>query len=349
MPEAEDEKKLAKYSNKRSLFVRYCCCCCDLVSSDFTKGKGVESRGSTFELFSLFLILPIHAKVFPAFRIDPLSRKKSSSQRHPSFQELAGVEDVKIYSYNELRQATQDFSLANKIGEGGFGYVFKGKLKDGLVVAIKVLSSESKQGVQEFLNELKTIANVVHENLVRIYGCCVEEDYRILVYNYVENNSLAQTLLGRGHSNIQFTWRTRYNICIGVARGLAFLHYEAKPPIVHRDIKGLSERLEGCLDDLEAPIALSPLLLHSYGEEGLVTCPDALSNRNNFFFWSRSEAHQTLRPVLQPRRRSTTLKLPSPFPLFHAHDEEGPVTCPAAGFNRNIFWRRLWETYNVRI
>ncbi|XP_074576449.1 cold-responsive protein kinase 1-like [Curcuma longa] len=166
-----------------------------------------------------------------------LFRKKSSSQRHPSFQELAGVEDVKIYSYNELRQATQDFSLANKIGEGGFGYVFKGKLKDGLVVAIKVLSSESKQGVQEFLNELKTIANVVHENLVRIYGCCVEEDYRILVYNYVENNSLAQTLLGRGHSNIQFTWRTRYNICIGVARGLAFLHYEAKPPIVHRDIK----------------------------------------------------------------------------------------------------------------
>ncbi|XP_042405325.1 cold-responsive protein kinase 1-like [Zingiber officinale] len=165
-------------------------------------------------------------------------RKQSASQRRRSVQELAGMEDViKIYSYNELRQATQDFSLANKIGEGGFGYVFKGKLKDGLVVAIKVLSSESKQGVQEFLNELKTIANVVHENLVRIYGCCVEEDYRILVYNYVENNSLAQTLLGRGHSNIQFTWRTRCNICIGVARGLAFLHYEVKPPIVHRDIK----------------------------------------------------------------------------------------------------------------
>lgn len=184
----------------------------------------------------------LNSLVMPCFSC--LFRKQSASQRHPSVQELAGMEDVKIYSYNELRQATQDFSPANKIGEGGFGYVFKGKLKDGSVVAIKVLSSESKQGVQEFLNELKTIAKVVHENLVRIYGCCVEEDYRILVYNYVENNSLAQTLLGRGHSNIQFTWRTRCKICIGVARGLAFLHEEVKPPIVHRDIKASNVLLD---------------------------------------------------------------------------------------------------------
>ncbi|XP_020092570.1 putative serine/threonine-protein kinase isoform X1 [Ananas comosus] len=151
--------------------------------------------------------------------------------------DIAGIENVKIFSYKELNSATENFSPGNKIGQGGFGSVYKGKLKNGSVVAIKVLSSESKQGTREFLNELSTIANIVHENLVTLYGCCVEGNRRILVYNYLENNSLAETLLGGNRSNIQFSWRTRTNICIGVARGLAFLHEEVKPHIVHRDIK----------------------------------------------------------------------------------------------------------------
>ncbi|GFS45299.1 protein kinase superfamily protein [Actinidia rufa] len=83
-----------------------------------------------------------------------------------------------------------------KIGEGGFGSVYKGKLKNGKIGAIKVLSAESKQGVREFLTEIKVISDVHHENLVKLYGCCVEGDHRILVYNYLENNSLARTLLG---------------------------------------------------------------------------------------------------------------------------------------------------------
>lgn len=79
----------------------------------------------------------------------------------------------------------------------------QGKLKDGTVVAIKVLSAESRQGVREFLNELTVISSIVHENLVRLYGCCVEEGHRILVYNYLENNSLAQTLLGNFRSQLE--------------------------------------------------------------------------------------------------------------------------------------------------
>ncbi|KAK6947255.1 Serine-threonine/tyrosine-protein kinase, catalytic domain [Dillenia turbinata] len=161
----------------------------------------------------------------------------SSAAQISKAEETLHLHNVKQYTYKELRIATEDFSPANKIGEGGFGSVYKGRLKGGQVVAVKVLSAESDQGAREFLSELNAISGVRHENLIRLYGCCVNENQRILVYNYLENNSLAQTLLGGGYSGIQFSWRTRSTICIGVARGLAFLHEELQPHIVHRDIK----------------------------------------------------------------------------------------------------------------
>lgn len=151
-------------------------------------------------------------------------------------EEVSGIHNVKLFTYKELRIATEDFSPANKIGEGGFGSVYKGQLKDRKFAAIKVLSAESRQGVKEFLTEIDVISKIKHENLVELYGCCVEGNQRILVYNYLENNSLAQNLIG-GSSNLQFSWRTRREICIGIACGLAFLHEEVRPHIIHRDIK----------------------------------------------------------------------------------------------------------------
>ncbi|CAA0808705.1 Protein kinase superfamily protein [Striga hermonthica] len=150
--------------------------------------------------------------------------------------EISNLPNAKLYSYKELQTATENFNQANKIGEGGFGSVYKGKLNDGTLAAIKVLSSQSEQGVREFLNEIVAISGVEHENLVKLYGCCTEKGQRILVYGYLENNSLAQTLLRR-HSDLQFSWKLRTKICIGVAQGLAFLHDEIQPHIVHRDIK----------------------------------------------------------------------------------------------------------------
>ncbi|XP_061953595.1 cold-responsive protein kinase 1-like [Populus nigra] len=168
--------------------------------------------------------------------------------------ELGSIQNVRCYTYRELRNATEGFSTANKIGEGGFGSVYKGRLKHGKIAAIKVLSAESRQGVKEFLAEIKAMSEIEHENLVKLYGCCVEDNHRILVYNYLENNSLAHTLLdgGHSHSNIQFSWRTRTKICIGVARGLTFLHEEVKPYIVHRDIKASNILLD---KDLTAKIS----------------------------------------------------------------------------------------------
>ncbi|XP_038688785.1 cold-responsive protein kinase 1-like isoform X2 [Tripterygium wilfordii] len=147
------------------------------------------------------------------------------------------MQHVNQFSYNELRSATDNFHLRNNIGRGGFGTVYKGTLKNGLQVAVKTLSAESRQRAGEFLNEINTISNVRHPNLVEIVGCCVQGAYRILVYEYLKNNSLDHVLLGRKSTNNRLDWGRRAIICMGIAKGLSFLHEELTPHIVHRDIK----------------------------------------------------------------------------------------------------------------
>ncbi|XP_015932281.1 cold-responsive protein kinase 1 isoform X1 [Arachis duranensis] len=196
---------------------------------------------------------------FPFFSKISSSAKQES---HPETDEdLSGLQHVRLYTYKELRNATKDFSPANKIGEGGFGSVYKGQLKDGKLTAIKVLSAESRQGVKEFLTEINVISEVEHENLVKLYGCCVERNNRILVYNYLEKNSLAQSLLGSGdHTGLLFNWQTRCKISIGVARGLAFLHEEVRPHIIHRDIKASNILLDRDLTPKISDFGLAKLI-----------------------------------------------------------------------------------------
>ncbi|XP_045089223.1 cold-responsive protein kinase 1 isoform X2 [Aegilops tauschii subsp. strangulata] len=133
-------------------------------------------------------------------------------------------------------------------------------LKDGTLIAVKVLSATSRQGVREFLTELTAISDIKHENLVTLVGCCAEGSHRILVYNYLEKNSLSQTLLGSGYSSIQFNWRARVKIAVGVARGLAFLHEEIRPHIIHRDIKASNILLDKDLTPKISDFGLARLL-----------------------------------------------------------------------------------------
>ncbi|KAK7334956.1 hypothetical protein VNO80_26725 [Phaseolus coccineus] len=186
------------------------------------------------------------------------SKSYSSASKDPEIDE--GIDNVKLYSHKELRNATDDFCEANKIGEGGFGSVYKGQLKDGKVAAIKVLAADSRQGVKEFLTEINVISEIEHENLVKLYGCSVDKNKRILVYNYLENNSLSQTLLAGGHSRIYFDWRTRCKISIGIARGLAYLHEEVRPHIVHRDIKASNILLDKDLTPKISDFGLAKLI-----------------------------------------------------------------------------------------
>ncbi|KAJ9164469.1 hypothetical protein P3X46_024044 [Hevea brasiliensis] len=173
-----------------------------------------------------------------------IQRRKSTSTYND--EELLGI-DARPYtfSYAELKTATEDFSHANKLGEGGFGPVYKGKLGDERVIAVKQLSMASHQGKSQFVTEIATISAVQHRNLVKLYGCCIEGNNRLLVYEYLENKSLDQALFEK--TNLNLDWPTRYEICLGVARGLAYLHEESRLRIVHRDVKASNILLDSDL------------------------------------------------------------------------------------------------------
>ncbi|KAJ9687184.1 hypothetical protein PVL29_015866 [Vitis rotundifolia] len=173
-------------------------------------------------------------------------------------EELLGM-DARPYtfSYAELKNATGDFSPSNKLGEGGFGPVYKGTLSDGRVVAVKQLSVSSHQGKNQFVTEIATISAVQHRNLVKLYGCCIEGVNRSLVYEYLENKSLDQALFGEG--NLDLVWPTRYDICLGVARGLAYLHEESRVRIVHRDVKASNILLDYYLNPKISDFGLAKL------------------------------------------------------------------------------------------
>jgi serine/threonine protein kinase len=127
------------------------------------------------------------------------------------------------------------------------------------MVAVKQLSSDSRQGKREFINEVAIISAVQHRNLVKLHGCCLEADHRLLVYEYLENNSLAKALFGNKKSHLQLDWHTRYNICIGTARGLAYLHEESSTRIIHRDIKASNILLDDSLNPKIADFGLAKL------------------------------------------------------------------------------------------
>ncbi|PKA53218.1 putative LRR receptor-like serine/threonine-protein kinase [Apostasia shenzhenica] len=161
----------------------------------------------------------------------------SRKMEQDSLAELSSEKNVRLFTYKVLKSATESFHQSHKIGRGGFGTVYKGILRDGTPIAAKVLSAESRQGLNEFLTEIDVITNVKHPNLVQLFGCCVEGKNRILVYEYAENNSLDHALLGFNSERAKMDWGIRSQICIGIAKGLAYLHEGVEPPIVHRDIK----------------------------------------------------------------------------------------------------------------
>ncbi|XP_030460953.1 probable LRR receptor-like serine/threonine-protein kinase At1g53430 [Syzygium oleosum] len=159
--------------------------------------------------------------------------------------ELRGLDlQTGHFTLRQIKAATHNFDSVNKIGEGGFGPVYKGTLLDGTIIAVKQLSSKSKQGNREFLNEIGMISALQHPNLVKLYGCCIEGNQLLLIYEYLVNNSLARALFGRDDQQIELDWATRKKICLGIARGLAYLHEESRLKIVHRDIKATNVLLD---------------------------------------------------------------------------------------------------------
>ncbi|XP_021834427.1 probable leucine-rich repeat receptor-like serine/threonine-protein kinase At3g14840 [Prunus avium] len=176
----------------------------------------------------------------------------SSLQYEPTIQETEFYESIELgmslyYEFIHTYQTslpTEKDPNTNKIGEGGFGSVYKGLLSDGTVIAVKQLSSKSKQGNREFVNEIGMISALQHPHLVKLHGCCIEGNQLLLVYEYMENNSLARALFGPEESRLKLDWPTRHKICVGIARGLAYLHEESRLKVVHRDIKATNVLLD---------------------------------------------------------------------------------------------------------
>ncbi|XP_030929143.1 G-type lectin S-receptor-like serine/threonine-protein kinase At4g03230 [Quercus lobata] len=144
--------------------------------------------------------------------------------------------DVPFYDLESIRVATNNFSDENKLGQGGYGPVYKGKLSNGQEIAVKRLSSVSGQGLQEFKNEVVLIAKLQHRNLVRLYGYCIKGNEKILIYEYMANKSLDFFIFDQKQS-IFLDWEMRFNIIFGIARGLLYLHQDSRLRIIHRDLK----------------------------------------------------------------------------------------------------------------
>ncbi|XP_058073065.1 G-type lectin S-receptor-like serine/threonine-protein kinase B120 [Magnolia sinica] len=152
--------------------------------------------------------------------------------------------ELQLFSFASVSAATNNFWDANKLGQGGFGPVYKGKLLDGREIAVKRLSKSSRQGLEEFKNEVVLIAKLQHMNLVRLLGCCIEREEMILLYDYMPNKSLDSYLFD-ATKRVLLDWGKRRHIINGIAQGILYLHKYSRLKIIHRDLKASNILLDG--------------------------------------------------------------------------------------------------------
>ncbi|BBN00463.1 hypothetical protein MPTK1_1g29440 [Marchantia polymorpha subsp. ruderalis] len=198
-----------------------------------------------------------------------LYRIRRRTRELHQIQEALEKEHVKppFFSYDDLKTATSNFSHDNILGKGGYGTVYKAVLEDGSIVAVKKLHP-TEQNTAEFFREMVNITGIKHRNLIQLLGCCVrEKQQRMLVYEFAENRSLAEALWGLEKLFV-LSWEQRFKICVGIARGLAYLHEELQPKMIHRDIKPQNILLD---KDYNAKIADFGLVRPAHTDDTLVT------------------------------------------------------------------------------
>ncbi|TKY48066.1 PTI tyrosine-protein kinase [Spatholobus suberectus] len=179
----------------------------------------------------------------PIFCCGNASDRKGRGKKQPPW---------RVFSLKELHSATNNFNYDNKLGEGGFGSVYWGQLWDGSQIAVKRLKVWSNKADMEFAVEVEILARVRHKNLLSLRGYCAEGQERLIVYDYMPNLSLLSHLHGHHSAESLLDWNRRMNIAIGSAEGIAYLHHQSTPHIIHRDIKASNVLLDS---DFQARVA----------------------------------------------------------------------------------------------
>ncbi|KAJ3693656.1 hypothetical protein LUZ60_009136 [Juncus effusus] len=213
-----------------------------VASSELDAGK---NRKAHLIIVITTVIAVIIMLIFSLYRF--IWKKKNSEKRKIKsyFSKSGQFKDTELplFDIDSVTLATNDFSFANKIGEGGFGIVYQGKLNDGQEIAVKRLSMESSQGLNEFMNEVLLVSKLQHRNLVRLLGCCIDGNERMLVYEYMNNKSLDLFIFDETR-RATLDWKMRLDIIIGIARGVLYLHQDSRFNIIHRDLKAANILLD---------------------------------------------------------------------------------------------------------
>uniref|UniRef100_A0A453BCI4 Uncharacterized protein n=1 Tax=Aegilops tauschii subsp. strangulata TaxID=200361 RepID=A0A453BCI4_AEGTS len=217
------------------------------------KKKSAEGISAGIGCSVVFLFL---LSVFAFVRFKRRTTKQSEDD-HP-FKKIVGAQCM-IFDLSALQEATENFSEKNKLGEGGFGIVYKGILADGQEIAVKKLLGGTGSGLHQLHNEVQLLAELQHKNLVRLQGFCSHRDDTLLVYEYIKNGTLDNFLFETNEENT-LSWEQQYNIVLGIAKGILYLHEDSSMRIIHRDLKPNNILVDDGMDPKIADFGLARLL-----------------------------------------------------------------------------------------
>ncbi|KAL5576576.1 hypothetical protein UlMin_018275 [Ulmus minor] len=205
-----------------------------LVLSELVGGK--KTKKIIISLLVSFGTVILVAAVYLFLRWRRANKKASDGPARSRQSSTNELSELPFFDFDSIVVATKNFCMTNKLGQGGFGSVYKGILQDGKEIAVKRLASSSGQGMEEFKNETILISKLQHRNLVKLLGCCVEKEEKLLIYELMANKSLDKFIFDP-RRKAELNWVTRFNIIHGIARGLLYLHRDSSLRVIHRDLK----------------------------------------------------------------------------------------------------------------